>query len=128
MSNYYVYPNIQTGMIEIRGGSKNGTLLFQVPLDETKEIIGQMDSARSMYKLVQDNMVPMLVEIRDVQESIIKLISMGTAIAEGQAIRDLEQLNIKINKLLAINQPTESSLARGPIATTASNPNATGEA
>jgi hypothetical protein len=55
MSNYTVVPNIKTGMIEIRGGSKNGTKLHEYPFDEVDDVIRQMGAATSQFVFMMNN-------------------------------------------------------------------------
>ncbi len=67
MSNYTVVPNIRTRMIEIRGGSLNGTKICEFPLDETKEIIQQMIAARKKFEFMIANP---LMDMAGINQSI----------------------------------------------------------
>jgi hypothetical protein len=55
MSNYTAVANIKTGMIEIRGGSANGTKLYEYPFDEADDVIAQMIDASKQFALMMNN-------------------------------------------------------------------------
>lgn len=143
MSNYTVIPNIKTGMIEVRGGSANGTKICEFPLDEAADIIDQMVAASKKFAFMMNN--PLLHEryfgSANWCESAVALFGKaGVALHNAIALSDkldievvefLQETYNQIDMVVEANKHhlPESSLARGSITTTANAPpSSTGEA